>query len=83
MIGKASLMKAEFVLEIARKDERFLNDISKDPVRTLAQSGIDLSQGEVLAIIDVIHNTSHSLLAPQLQPLRDKWGSVLGDAKLK
>jgi hypothetical protein len=40
----AALMKINFVMDIARKDPVFLKDIVSDPVRTLMESGIDLSQ---------------------------------------
>lgn len=77
---KASLMKVEYVFEIARKDVRFLNDLSRDPFRTLQESGLDLSPGEILATIDVVKGTSLSTLAPALEKHRDLWTDVQKDA---
>jgi hypothetical protein len=76
MQATASLMKVEFVLEVARKDPRFLKDLDNDPVKTLQESGIDLSAGEVIATLDVVKNTSYSPLAPLLAPHRARWQSV-------
>lgn len=76
-----SLMKINFILDIARKDERFLNDLVYDPARTLLQSGIDLSHGEVLAVIDIVKDTSLSTLAPHLPDSRESWKAVLSDSK--
>jgi hypothetical protein len=79
MVRAGALMKIEFVLEVARKDPRFLNDLYVDPFRTLDQSGIDLSRGEVTALIDIVKGTSFSTLAPYLRRQRDQWHAVLQD----
>ena len=80
VMGQASLMKIGYVLEIARKDPRFLNDLARDPFRTLDEGGIDLSRGEVMALIDVVKDTSISTLAPLLGSVREKWKAVLSEA---
>lgn len=79
---KASMMKVGFVLDIARKDERFLNDLVRDPFRTLQQSGIDLSHGEVMAVIDVVRDSGLSVLAPHIAEHRDSWKAIVQEAKL-
>jgi len=76
-VGRGSMMKIEQVLEIARKDTRFLNDLARDPARTLDESAIDLSRGEFVALIDIVKNTSHSTLAPMLGKTRDRWKDIL------
>lgn len=79
VLGQASLMKVEYVFEIARKDPRFFNDLTRDPYRTLEESGIDLSRGEVVAILDIVKDTSNSTLAPKLGKLRTRWNAILKD----
>ena len=82
-LAAASVSKVQYVLEIARKDGRFMNDLSRDPFRTLQESGIDLSPGEIMAVIDVVKGTAHSLLGPRLQPLRSTWENVVADASFR
>lgn len=79
---QAAMMKVNHVLDIARKDQRFFNDLSRDPVRTLQESGIDLSPGEILATIDIVRGTSNSTLAPLLEKSRKLWGNINKDAAL-
>ncbi|MFJ9692460.1 hypothetical protein [Kitasatospora sp. NPDC101183] len=75
-----SLKKIEAVLEIARKDPQgFLGDLARDPFRALQGSGIDLSQGETIAIVDIVKGSSLSLLAPRLTDLRTLWADILAD----
>jgi hypothetical protein len=78
-IKAGSLMKVDYVLEIARKDPRFLNDLSRDTFRTLDESAIDLSKGELIALLDIVKNSSHSTLAPLLGDLRKKWQLIIKD----
>ena len=79
----AQLAKVEFVLEVARKDpQTFLPDLVENPLKTLHQSGIDLSQNERLAIIDVVEGTSWSPLAPQLEKTRTLWEEIRQDNPL-
>jgi hypothetical protein len=78
----AALLKVNFVLKIARKDRRFMNDLAKDPVRTLLESGIDLSPGEMFAVLDVVHGSSNSPLALHMADARSGWENALADAKL-
>jgi hypothetical protein len=80
-LPKASLMKVGFVLDVARKDERFLNDLVRDPFRTLQQSGIDLSPGELMAIVDIVRDTSLSPLAPQVAQHRETWNALLKERR--
>ena len=81
MEAKAALMKVEFVLEVARKDPKgFLVDLESDPFRTLQASGIDLSPGETMAIIDIVNGTSLSPLASRLGKLRLLWASITAEA---
>ncbi|ABD87187.1 hypothetical protein [Rhodopseudomonas palustris] len=80
---KAAMMKVGFVLDIARKDERFMNDLSRDAFKTLLQSGIDLSHGEVMAVVDIIHNTSISTLAPHIGDLRDNWNAIVKERRFE
>jgi hypothetical protein len=76
----AQLKKIEFVMEVARKDpEGFLQDLRNDPFRTLQQSGIDLSPGETMAVIDVVKGTSFSPLAPRLSAMRSLWENICLD----
>jgi hypothetical protein len=77
---RGSLMKIGFVLEVARKDSRFLNDLARDPFRTLEESGIDLSRGEIVALIDIVKDTSISTLAPALGSVREQWKAVLRES---
>lgn len=72
----AALMKINFVLEVARKDKRFLGDLLTNAVKTLAESGIDLTANETLAVLDVVKNTHHSLLAQFLEEQRKVWTNV-------
>jgi hypothetical protein len=78
---RAAMMKVGFVLDVARKDERFLNDLARDPFRTLLQSGIDLSHGEVMAIVDIVRDTSVSTLAAHAGEHRENWKAILAEAK--
>lgn len=80
---KATLLKVEFVLEVARKDPQFLEDLSSDPYRTLQESGIDLSTSETLAILDIVNDTSISPLAPFLANMRRLWEDIREDAALR
>lgn len=79
----AASLKLDFVLKIARKDERFFNDLTRDPVRTLLQSGIDLSPGEIFGVVDVIKNTTASPLAHALSAKKQVWQSIVTDKTLK
>lgn len=72
----AALMKINFVLEVARKDKRFLTDLARQPAKTLAESGIDLTANETLAVLDVLHNTEHSLFAKFLGEPRKVWKAL-------
>lgn len=74
---KGSLMKIDQVLDIARKDPRFLNDLTRDPARTLDESAIDLSRGELVALLDIVKDTSHSTLAPALGPAKSRFKSIV------
>ncbi len=76
-VRQAMLMKIDYVLDIVRKDRRFLNDLTRDPFRVLEESGIDLSRGELVALMDIIKGQSQSTLAPLLSKLRDKWKLIL------
>ncbi len=78
---KAGLMKVGFVMDVARKDERFMNDLARDPFRTLLQSGIDLSHGEVMAVVDIVREASHSTLASHIGDLRDSWNAIVKEKK--
>jgi hypothetical protein len=79
----AQLAKIEFVLEVARKDpQTFLPDLLEDPVKALRQSGIDLSHGETLAVVDIIEGTSWSPLASRLEKLRGHWKAIRADNPL-
>ncbi|NBF04608.1 hypothetical protein GV819_20205 [Pseudomonas sp. Fl5BN2] len=78
----AAKLKVNFIMKIARKDRRFMNDLSKDPVRTLLESGIDLSPGELFAVIDVIKGTKASPLGPHLMDLRTEWDNAVADSKI-
>ena len=81
MLLKAMLLKIGFVLDLARKDSRFLNDLTRDPFRTLDQSGIDLSRGEIVALIDVVKERSDSSVAPMLADLRANWSDIVAEEK--
>jgi hypothetical protein len=80
MQATASLMKVDFVLEVARKDPQFMADLHNDPIKTLQESGIDLSPGEFVATLDIVKNTSYSPLAPLLGKHRDRWEAVRAEA---
>lgn len=77
----AALMKVNFVLEVARKDKRFLADLAAQPAKTLAESGIDLTPNETLAVLDVLHGTKHSLLSKFLDEPRKVWKALGPKAK--
>ncbi|MGJ3263378.1 MAG: hypothetical protein ACFE0R_09090 [Salinarimonas sp.] len=81
MIAAAKL-KIDFVMKIARKDRRFMNDLTRNPVRTLLESGIDLSAGEIFAIVDVIQNTKLSPLAATLADRQQVWEELQEEQKL-
>ncbi|MCW3105159.1 MAG: hypothetical protein JWO09_3599 [Bacteroidetes bacterium] len=76
MIQKAMLMKVSFVFEIARKDKKFAHDLEENPLKTLQESGIDLSANETIAIIDIVNGTSVSTIAPKILDLRKGWDAV-------
>ncbi|MCZ4280554.1 hypothetical protein O4H49_07180 [Kiloniella laminariae] len=78
----AGLMKIGFVLDVARKDVRFLNDLDRSPFQTLMESGIDLSPGEIQAVIDVVKDTSLSHYAPALKKNRVLWQDILKEAAI-
>lgn len=73
---KASLTKLDYLMEIARKDPEFLEELRQDVFKTLDQSGIDLSRTEFMAMIDIVNGTSVSSLAPKLGKLRTRWGTI-------
>lgn len=81
MLPRASLMKVEFILEVARKDNQFLTDLTNDPYRTLVESGIDLSANETLAVLDIVNNTSISTLSPHLPKAKKHWEHIVTEAK--
>ena len=80
MYCRACVMKVAFVLEVARNDDRFFNDLVSNPYRTLQESGIDLTTSETFAILDVINDTSLSTLAPFLAKTRKMWKATCGEA---
>ena len=77
----ASLAKIDFVLEIARKDPQFMNDLKTNAFKTIQESGIDLTTNESLAVIDVVNNTGLSTLAHRLTDLKSRWVNILGDVQ--
>jgi|GEM_PF-2283262 len=79
---QAAKLKIDFVLKIARKDRRFLNDLTRNPARTLLESGIDLSPGEMFAIIDVIQSSKLSPLTVTLTDKRQMWEELQEEQKL-
>ena len=79
MLVAAMLMKVDFVLEIARKDRQFFDDLVNDPVQTLEMSGIELSTGETIALIDVVKDSKISTIGPKLENLRKKWKDIQDD----
>ena len=78
----AAKLKVDFVLKIARKDKRFFNDLAKDPVRTLLESGIDLSNGEIVAVLDVVSGGNLSPLAPILTDHVSQWAAISNEHTL-
>lgn len=73
--------KVEAVLEIARKDSaHFLPDLVRDPAKTLAQSGIDLTVAETLAVIDVVQGSHLSPYEKNLGNARAIWREIIGDS---
>ncbi len=82
-IGTAAMIKIEFVLDVARKDIRFLNDLERNPFQTLMESGIDLSPGEIQGVIDVVRSTSLSNYAPALKKVRALWADLCEEAAVE
>ena len=76
----AALMKINFVLDVARKSTRFLNDLERDPFKTLMESGIDLSPGETQAIIDIVTGSSLSYYVPALKNTKSRWVGIVEEA---
>lgn len=76
MIQKAMLMKVSFVFEVARKDVEFSKDLHENPLKTLQESGIDLSSNETIAVIDIVNDTSVSTLASKLRDARKSWEAI-------
>ncbi len=83
MEHQAAKLKIEFVLDVARKDIRFLNDLDRNPFQTLVESGIDLSPGEIQGVIDIVKETSLSKYAPGLKKSRVWWSEILEDAAVE
>lgn len=82
MQTQAALMKIGFVLDVARKDSRFLNDLTRNPFQTLMESGIDLSPGEIQGVIDIVNGTSLSHYASTLKKSRSLWSDILEDSSV-
>ena len=83
MLMAHAIGKVEFVLEVARKDPKsFLPDLMADPYRAVTQGGIDLTPAELLAVVDVVKNTSLSPYASRLEKLRRRWEDIVLDNNL-
>jgi hypothetical protein len=74
---KAALIKLNFILDVARKDIRFLCDLQNSPFKTLMESGIDLSPGELQGAIDIVTGTAHSQYASALTKSRVRWAGIV------
>ncbi len=83
MKTKGSLLKIEFVLDIARRYPNFYADLKDNTLEALQTSGIDLSEGEVLAIADILHGTFISKLSHRLDTLRSLWSDICTEYKVK
>jgi len=77
---RGAMIKICFVLDVARKDIRFLDDLERNPFLTLMESGIDLSPGEIQGVIDVVKDTSLSNYAPALKKARTLWHDIYEEA---
>jgi len=75
-LASASLEKCGYVLELAKEDHEFRQSLGDDPYRTLAQNGIDLSSNEIMALVDIVKNTSLSTIAPLLNKMRREWEAM-------
>lgn len=73
---RAMMMKIGFVLDIARKDEQFCQDLQNNTFQTLQESGIDLSPGEIMGIIDIVNGTKLSRLTKHIEEMRTKWQMI-------
>jgi hypothetical protein len=82
MKTKGSLLKIEFVLDVARRYPNFHADLKANTLETLQTSGIDLSEGEILAIADIIHGTYTSRISYRLDNLRSLWSDICAEHKL-
>lgn len=80
---EAAKIKIGFVLDVARKDIRFLNDLDRNPFQTLMESGIDLSPGETQAIIDIVRDTSLSNYSPAIKKSRQQWCDICEEAAVE
>jgi hypothetical protein len=80
-LGVASMMKMEWVLEIARADPTgFLIELQGDAFRALSIPSLDLSTGEILGLIDVVCGSSLGATSPNLEDLRDRWQLIVSTA---
>jgi len=82
-VQMSAIIKVEFVFELARKNQDFFNSLRDNPYNTLQNSGIDLSSGEILAVLDVINNVSNSPYANKLQKIRNFWVDIIEDQQSK
>lgn len=78
---KAAMIKLNFVLDVARKDIRFLNDLQNNPFKTILESGIDLSPGEIQGVIDIVTGTSLSHYASALSKAKKRWAGIVKEAE--
>ena len=78
-IKMGSYQKLQAVLDFARLDPAFQKALRNDVFATLQSGRIDLSPGELMALVDVVHGTKLSALTSELEPLRKEW-SALSDS---
>ena len=77
---KGSIIKIRGVLDIANRNPQWALDLEKNPVKTIRDSGLDLSKNEIEAIVDIIKNTSNSFYEQgaddKFPELRSIWQSI-------
>lgn len=76
MVRAGSAAKLMAVLEYASQDSEFRDNLAQDVFSTLNSGRLDLSPGEILAMIDIVNNTSFSTFSSDLDELRNRWNSI-------
>jgi hypothetical protein len=73
--------KLQRLFEVARTDASFREKLEKNPRKAIEESGLDLSDAETQATIDIVTGSSESSIAVSLEPQREEWAKIKGPKK--